>query len=804
MGTTLSDIRVALRMLARSRGFAAAALVTLALGIGANVTIFSVVDALLLRPLRYQDPERLVIVWEKNIPRQRLDNVVSPGNFIHWDEQNRAFEGMAAISMTFRATITGSGEPEELPIQFVTSSFFPLLGVQPLAGRWIHPDEERPDSRAVVLSHALWMRRFGADRSIAGKSITLDGRPSPVVGVMPPGFSFLDREVQLWAALGFNAESRTPRGRWLVVLAKLTPGVTIARAQADMDTITAGLTRQFPEFDTGWASNVVPMQQQVVGRVEPALLTLVAAVAAVLLIACANVANLLLARGATRQRELAVRAALGAGRSRLVRQMLVESLVLAVAGAAGGLLLAWWGVRALDAATASGVSLPRVDEIALDARVALFTTGLSILTAMLFGLLPALTASSLDLHGALKEGGRSGEGSRGGQLRSMFVVAQVALALVLLAGAGLLIRSFARLLDVDPGFRPERTITAKISVPSTRYDTDDKVIRFFDDLVTRIEALPGVRAAGGVSFLPLTGLAAATRFEIVGRPEPPLGESPVCDVRVATGDYFTAMGIPLMTGRAFDERDSREGTRVVIISQAMARQHWPNESPIGKRIVVSWNDPGPDEIVGVVGDIRHAGLETTPRPMIYWPPGRFAYPWTTLVVRAAADPAALAPAIIRAVRVMDSELPVADIRALDEVVSRSVAERRLVMGILAGFALVALVLAAVGIYGVMAYAVAQRTREIGVRMALGARPGDILRLVLGRAVTLTAAGVGLGVAAAAALTRFMTRLLFDTEPTDPLVFGLITVALAAVALAASAIPGCGATRVDPLIALRAE
>jgi putative ABC transport system permease protein len=800
----LSDLRFAFRTLARSRAFTVAALLTIALGIGANAAIFSVVDALLLRPLPFPDPERLVVVWEKNIPRNRLDNVVSPGNYIHWTEQARTFERMAAVSMTFRTSITGGGEPEELPVQFVTSSLFPMVGVPPLHGRWLLPEEDRPETQVVVLGHAFWTRRFGSDASIVNRAITLNGRPYTVVGVMPPGFAFLDRDVTMWIPVGFSAEARTPRGRWLIVGARLKPGVTVAQAQADMDAITGRLTAQFPEFNTGWASNVVPLQRQMVGRVRPALLTLVAAVGAVLLIACANVANLLLARGASRQRELAVRAALGAGRGRLVRQLLAESLALASLGAAAGLLLAWWGVAALRVAADAGVALPRANEIALDGRVVLFAVGLSVLTAVLFGLAPALAAAGLDLHGALKDGGRAGDAARGGRLRSVFVVVEVALALVLLAGAGLLIRSFARLLDVNPGFRPEQTLSAKVSLPGVKYDNDEKVIRFFDDLMRRLEALPGVRAAGGVSFLPLTGLAAATGFEIVGRPKPPLGEGPVCDVRVATGHYFSAMDIPLIAGRVFDEGDSREKTRLVIINQTMARQYWPDESPLGRRIVVSWNDPGPDEIVGVVGDVHHYGLETAPRPMIYWPPGRFAYPWTAVVVRGTRDPTSLVPAIVREVHAMDSNLPVADVRTLDTVVSRSVAERRLVMAILAGFAAMAATLAAIGIYGVMAYAVAQRTREIGVRMALGARSRDILRLVLGRALALAGVGVAIGAVAALALTRFMTMLLFDTEPTDPAVFAAVAAGLVLVAIAASLLPGRSAARVDPLVALRAE
>jgi putative ABC transport system permease protein len=801
----LSDLRFAVRGLVRSRAFTAAALLTLAIGIGGNAAIFSVLDALLLKTLPYPDPERLVIVWEKNIPRQRMDNVVSPGNFIHWAEQARVFEQMAGVGQAsfFRVSMTGNGDPEELPAQAVTAHFFSILGVQPAHGRWFVPEDDKPNTRNVILSHALWTRRFGADPAVVGRAVTLNGNAFTIVGVMPSEFYFIEREAALWVTIGLPAEARTPRGRWMLVVARMKPGVTVPQAQSEMDTITARLTAQFPEFNTGWGANVVPLHQQVVGRVRPAVLTLVAAVGAVLLIACANVANLLLARGASRRRELAIRAALGAGRGRLVRQLMAESVALAAVGAIGGLLLAWWGIATFRVAAEAGFSLPRAHEIALNGRVVFFTLGLSLVTAVLFGLAPAFAAAGLDLQSSLKDGARADD-ARGGRLRSLLVVSEIAVALVLLAGAGLLIRSFARLIDVDPGFRSEHVLTAKISIPTVRYDDAGKRIRFFDELVKRVEAMPGVRAAGGVSFLPLAGPAAATGFEIEGREKPQPGAGPVCEVRVATGHYFAAMGIPHIAGRLFDDRDSREGTRSVIINQAMAKQYWPNEDPIGKRISVYWNDPGLDEIVGIVGDIRHASLETSSRPMIYYPPGRFSYPWTALVLRAAGDPAALGPVLVKEVRAMDPSLPVANLQPMDAVVARSMAERRMVMAILAGFAIVAALLAAIGIYGVMAYSVAQRTREIGVRMALGARPTDILRLVLGRALGLTAVGAAIGAAGALALTRFMTTLLFDTEPTEPSVFAMVVGGLVAVAAAASLLPGRAASRVDPLVALRTE
>ena len=580
MADFLTDLRFAGRGLARNPGFTAAALLTLAIGIGANAAIFSVLDAVLLKPLPYPDPERLVVIWEKNIPRQRMDNVVSPANYLHWQEQARVFERMAGIGQAsfFRMSLTSNGEPEELPAQAVTADFFRILGVRPVHGRWFLPQEDTPNTRVAILSHALWTRRFGADPTIVGRAITLNGNAFTVVGIMPAEFFFIEREAALWVTIGLRAEARTPRGRWMLVTARMKHGVSITQAQAEMDTIMARLTTQFPDFNTGWGANVVPLHQQVVGRVRPAVLTLAAAVGAVLLIACANVANLLLARGASRRRELAVRAALGAGRGRLVRQLLAESLGLGGVGALAGLLLAWWGIVSFRAAAEAGFSLPRAHEIALGWRVVLFTAGLALVTSLLFGLVPALAASRLDLQNSLKDGARVDD-VRGGRLRNLLVVAEIAVALVLLAGAGLLIRSFARLVDVDPGFRAEHVLSAKISIPTVRYDEPGKMIRFFDELSERVEAIPGVRAAGGVSFLPLAGPAAATRFEIVGQAKPPLGQEPVCEVRVATGNYFAAMGIPHVAGRLFDERDSREKTRTVIINQAMAKQVLAEREP---------------------------------------------------------------------------------------------------------------------------------------------------------------------------------------------------------------------------------
>ena len=800
----LRDLKFAARTLLRNHGFTAAALITLALGIGANTAIFTIVNALLFQPLPYNDPARLVLVWERNIPRNKPDNVVSPGNYLHWREQARSFDQLAGVSPNFRGTISGpGGEPEELPLQMVSTNFFPLLGVKPLVGRWFRDDEDTTPRTAIMISHRLWQRRFGGDPEITNRSVNVNGQPVRVVGVMPGNFAFLFRDIDIWTTLGLPASARTPRGRWMIVLGHLEPGVTLAQAQAEMDAIHAGLRQQFPEFNTGWATTVVPLDEQLTGKLRPALLILLASVACVLLIACANVANLLLARGTSRRRELAIRAALGAGRGAIVRQLLGESVLLSLAGGTIGLLLAWWGVESLKAVIATTIPLfPRLDEIAVDAPILGFTVLLSVASGVLFGLAPAFVVSAADLQESLREGGRSGS-AREGLARSVFVVAQVALALVLLAGAGLLIRSFTRLMDVDPGFQPDRAMTAKVSVSGDRYEEEARIRQFFNELLDGLGRARGVRAAGGVSFLPMNGMAAATGFSVVGREPPPLGQGHVCEVRVVAGDYFGAMGIPLLSGRTFDRREQTQKVNVVLINAALAKAHFPGGA-IGQRIVVSWNDQAEDEIVGVVGDVRTSDLETEARPTIYWPQGRFTYPWSTVVVRTDGNALNAGSLIRQEVRRLDANVPVADVRLLEEVVSRSVAQRRLTMLLLGIFAGVALTLAAVGIYGVMSYSVSQRTREIGVRMALGARRDQILRLVLGRALMLAMLGVAIGSAAAWAATRYMQALLYRTEPSDPAIFGAVALVLIAAALLASYIPGRSAAKVDPLVALRSE
>jgi putative ABC transport system permease protein len=803
--TLLQDLRHGVRVLVASPGFTGIAIGALALGIGANTAIFSAVHTVLIQRLPYKDPDRLAVVWEHNLPRDRKNNVVSPGNYLHWREMNTAFVEMSVVSMTFRTAYTGDGEPEEIPLQVVNATLFPMLGVDAAVGRVFTAKEDRAQAnRVVLLSDRFWKRRFGGDPGVINRAIRLGGNLTTIVGVMPPGFSILDKDVDIWLPARFSADDRTPRGRWTMVVAKLKDGVSFTRAQDDMTRVATELTRLFPNFDTGWTARVVPLKDQLTGDVRPALLVLLGAVGFVLLIACANVANLLLARATTRQRELAVRAALGADRRRLISQLLAESLLLAAVGGAAGVGLAWWSVYALRSLVATSLAVPRLEFVAINGQVLLFACAVTFASGLLFGVIPAFAAAGTSLTDALKEGGRTGSATRGGRARHALVVIEMALALVLLVGAGLLVRSFMTLMRVDPGFDPSRTVTMKVTLPSASYAGEGRSVAFFDRLFARLDTLPGVRAAGGVSFLPLHGLGAATSFFIEGQDKIRQGDEPVSDVRVVTHDYFKAMGIPLLRGRLFDSRDTAPKTRRIIVSELLVKKYFGDVDPIGKRIVLSWNDEGPDEIIGVVGDIRSASLETEPKGASYLPPARFAYPFMTVVVKTTDESMRLVPSLVNAVHEIDRDVPVADIMPMTEIISVSTAERRLTMVMLMIFASVALVLASVGIYGVISYSVTQRTQEIGIRMALGAQRADVLRMVVGRAMVLAIAGIVLGAVGAFTLMRLMTNLLFSVQPEDPITFATVAVLLGIVAALASYLPGRRATRVDPVVALRAE
>jgi len=806
MDTFLHEVRYAARTLLKRPAFTGAAVLCLALGIGANTAIFSVVNAVLLKPLPYREPARLVGVWERSAERGRERNVVSPANFLDWRAQNTVFEEMAAF-VDRRMNLTGSGEPEEVPVQFVTASFFPLLGARPMLGRTFTAAEDVPGGAdVVVLSHALWQRRLGGAADAIGKPMMVDGQPRTVVGVMPATFAIAGEHEQplLWVPLRLDPARnyREAAGRFMRSIARLKPGVTAEQADAQLRAIARRLEEAYPSFNAGWSTDVVRLDEQVVGDVRRPLLVLFGVVGFVLLIACANVANLQLAQATARQREIAVRAALGAGRGQIARQLLTESALLAVAGAALGVLLAFWATEAIGVGAA--VLLPRAEEVALDGRALAFTGSLALLTGLAFGLVPALFASRADLQDTLKSGGRSGTPG-GGRARAALVVAQVALSLVLLVGAGLMLKSFARLQGVDPGFDPDNVLTARIGLSGEKYRTDAQTNAFFQELLRRVSALPGVESAGAVSWLPFGGLGAATRYAIAGRPAPQPGQEPGADVRAVDPGYFRAMKIPLLRGASFSERDSRDSRTVVVISEALARTQFPNVDPIGQRIIMEWGDTLNAEIVGVVGDVRGKGLDSLPRETLYWARPQFpGQSFMSLVVRTKGDPMRLAGAVRGAVRAIDPNQPLADVRTMDSYLGDSVARRRFNAALLAGFAAVALLLAAVGLYGVMSYAVVQHTRELGIRMALGASTRAVLHGVLRQALVLAAIGVVVGVAGALTLTRVLSGLLYEVSATDPAVFAAIALLLTAVTLLASYIPARRATQVDPMVALRSE
>lgn len=795
-----ADLRSAVRSLLQAPLVTIIACATLALGIGAITAVFSVVNTLLLRPLPYADPGRLVTIWEVN-PLGK-DNVSgSPANYLYWRDAATTVDGMAAVSNTVRTTISGQGDPEELPEQYVTANVFAILGVRPELGRTFTVDEDQPHrAGVVVISDRLWRRRFAGDPSVIGRTVDFDG-PYVVIGVMPARFAIRDKTVEVWKPIGFSAASRQPSGRWIQVVARLKRGVTIERAQQDMNHLQADLVRMFPAFDTGWRVHVRTLKDDLTGEVRRPLFVLLAAVGFVLLIACANVANLLLARATGRQRELAVRAALGADRRRIARQMFLESGLLAAAGGGLGVLLAWWAVATLRTTVAAHLPVPRLEAVQIDPWVLAFVAAASVCSAFVFGVTPALSAAGVSLVDALREGGRAASAGRGVRARHAFVVVETALALVLLVGAGLLVRSFIALVHVDVGFDPSHTISMEITLPTVKAR---QAVPFFDRLYAQIDAIPGVTASGGVSFLPLNGLGSATDFTIVGKPKPAPGNEPVADVRVVTHDYFKAMRIPLLNGRLFDSRDTGDQRHHVIVNEALARRFFPNDDPLGKQIVIDWNDTVPDEIVGVVGDVHLTSLDGAPRATTYWPPARFAYPWNAVVIRTAGDPTGVVPQVAALVRQYDPTIPLAGVRTMDDVMSISVAEQRLTMVLLAAFAGLALLLAAVGIYGVVSYAVSQRTHEIGIRMALGAARPAVMRLVLAQALRPTLAGVLIGSVGASLLTGLMRSLLFGVTASDPLTFGSVAGLLTGVAVLAATVPGLRATRVDPVIALRSE
>ncbi len=812
MNGLLQDVRYAIRQLRKSPGFTAVVGITLALGIGANTAIFSIVNAVLIRSLPYPNANKLVMVWERKTGSAEKQNVTSPATFLNWKEQNSVFEKLAAC-FNGTAILTGGDSPEQLTVQNVSPDLFSMFGVNAALGRTLQDSSDASPSapNVVVLSFDLWQRRFGSDPAIVGSKITLDGQPHTVVGVMPKGFqffvrhqSFAQKQPEIWTPLTFSEQARTRHGRYLQAIGQLRPGVTLSQAQSVMEELARNLAASDPNSMKNWSVNLVPLHAQLVGDIEPALWILLAAVGLVLLIACANVATLMMARAKSRISEIAIRIALGAKPRRIIMQMLTESFLLATVSGLVGLLFARWAISALlamappDLIPAGGVQL--------DWRVLCFTAMIAIATAVLFGMLPAFQASRIRPNEQLKEGGRGGmEAVNRGRTRRTLVVTELALAVVLLAGSGLLIRSLSRLMAIDPGFQPKGVLTARIDLPNTKYATDAKRDQFFAQLLENVRQLPGVRSASADAFLPFAGIIAATGAEVEGRPPLPIAEQPVIDVSVVEPHFFETMGIPLLQGRSFTDREAVEISHKVVISRAMAQKLWPNEDPVGKRVTIHMKrQDEPSEVVGVVGDVKHAGLDADLHPTAYWPHPELAMSFMILVVRTDGEPEALAPAIREIVRRMDKDQPVVDIAPMESLLSVSLARARFSTVILGVFAGMALLLAVIGTYGVISYGVTERTREIGVRVAFGAKRTDILVMMLRQGVVLALLGMAIGLLLAFGVTRLMTSLLFETSPTDVATYAGVVCLLSTVALAACYIPARRAAKVDPMVALRYE
>ncbi len=815
--TVVQDVRYALRMLRNSPGFASVAILTLALGIGANTAIFSMIDSVLLRPLPYRDSAGLVMIWENSSQHPNPHNTVSPPDFLDWQSRNSVFAEMASI-FDQHANLTGNGLPQEVVVQDVSANFFSVLGVNPIIGPGFTPENGKAGhDNVVVLSYGFWKERFAGDATAIGKTILLNGHAQTIAGVAPENFSwfikdgsFTGAKPQMWTPFVFPAtfSDRKNVGRFLSVVARLKPDASVPQAQSQMNTIAARIAEEYPDFNGHWGANVVPLRDQISGDLRPALLVLFGAVAFVLLISCANVSSLLLARAAAREREIAVRTAIGASPWRIARQLLTESIILALIGGTFGVALAVWGTNLLLAA--SPENLLDLRTIPIDWRVLAFATGSTLLAGLLFGVLPSYISAHSGISETLKEGGRgSSAGKQRRFARSGFVVAQVCLALVLLAGSGLLIRSFVRLVGVDPGFDASHLLTFKVSLPSSKYGKDQAILAFFQQLLGRISHLPGARSVSMNSFPPFSGLGSATGVHVLSQPERSLMDLPVAAVRIIGADYFAMMQIPLHTGRTFNQQELTEERHVVIINQAFADQYLKGVNPLGQRAVIYMkslkeSENTPSEIIGVVGDVRQMGLDTPAEPTVYWPHPELVISEMTILVRTENDPLALVSAVRNELQQMDPEQPMAAVSTMDQLLAGSLSRSRFTMLVLGVFAALALVLACVGIYGVIAYSVTQRTQEFGIRMALGANRRDVFRLVLGQGTRLTLLGIGLGIVAALIVTRLLATLLYGISATDPLTFTAVALLLALVALAACYIPARRATRVDPIVALRYE
>ena len=807
----LADLRYAIRMMAKSPAFTAVAIITLAFGIGANTAIFSVVNAVLVRPLGYELPEQLVSIWSTNPKAQIKQEASSLPDFNDWRQQAKSFSGMAGFNASTAILGGADSEPERVQIGRSVGDLLSVLGVQPVLGRKFRAEENgEGKNRIVILSYGLWQRRFAGSSRVIGQQVLINNAPHTVIGVLPRDFEDPMRaeagRVQLWVPLEITAQKPEARRQdFLTVLARLKPDSSLPQASAEMTTIARQLEAQYPNWSAGWTTIVEPLHETLTGDMRRPLLVLLGAVTFLLLIACANVANLLLARASVRQREIGIRVALGASRARIVRQLLTENVLLSVTGGTLGLVLAFWGLHSVVALGPSDI--PRLSSIRIDYYVLCFTLVLSLGTGMIFGLAPALTVSGLQLNDALKEGGRgSSEGSRGRRLRGALAMSEIALSLVLLIGAGLLTRSFLRLQHVNPGFNPDHILTVRFSLPNEKYKEDQQVSIFYEQLLSRVVRQPGVETAGVTNNLPIGEVdqLPLLYFRIYGRAKSLTAELPDAEARIVSPDYFRAMQIPLRRGRYFDSRDTKGAPEVALISETVARRYFPNEDPIGKRITLHTVLEEWSTIIGVVGDVKGSTLTVEPYPQIYSCYLQSPTRSMTLVARTTGDPLAISGTVREQVRSLDSEQPLYNLRSLEQVLVGSIARPRFNLFLIAILGGVALLLATIGIYGVISYSVVQRTHEIGIRIALGAKHGDVVRLVVGQGIFLAAVGLGMGLVAAIAVTRAMAALLYGISATDPATFLGVAFVLGGIALLASYIPARRATRIDPMIALRYE
>jgi putative ABC transport system permease protein len=810
MDTLLRDIKYSIRRLQKSPAFTAITVITLALGIGANTAIFSVVNTILLRPLPYREPERLVTIDHFYPSLNDMRAPVSARGFRDYRDKTQSFEAVA-VETGWGVNLTGTGDPERIPGVKVSGDWFRALGISPARGRALQRDDDEPGrEHVVVISDGLWRRLYGSDANVVGKSMLLNDETYQIVGVMPPDFrSFFSRRADIFAPLALTQQQLTAgyTNEYLNLTARLKRGVSRERAGAEMKTFAENLKKENPNnFAPTWTLTVRSLNEVATGTIKPVLLVLLGAVGFVLLIACANVANLLLARAAVRIKEIAIRSALGADRLALVRQLLTESVILALTGGVLGLGLARWSVKSL---VALNPNLPRGSEVGIDGTVMAFTLGISVFTGLLFGLAPALQTSRTNLQETLKEGGRSGSADFAGRnVRRGLVVAEVALALTLLIGAGLLIKSVARLQSVDPGFDSRNLLAFNLSLPQAKYRSDTLQIQFADQMLARLNALPGVKSAATTSVLPFNGGWSTSSFQIEGLVVPPGQNGPWGDIRIVSTKFFETMRIPLVRGRIFTEQDAAGSPPVVVIDQEFAKKYFANKEPIGKRITFGPRRGSTDTtwitIVGVVGHAAHEGLDAEKRIQYYFPYRQQGGRFITVAVRSAGNPMSVMAPVREAVHSVDRDQPLSGIATMETLITQSMGQRKLSMILIGVFSGIALLLASIGIYGVMSYAVTQRTRELGIRMALGAARGRVLALVVSQGMALAMTGVVLGLAGAYGVTRFLASQLYSVKPTDPATFALVTAALAGTALAATLVPALRATRVDPVVALRDE